>query len=57
MCLTEEELKVIEQKELQPHKTVLCPRCHKELIFRSVGNSYEIKCQTDGCIKYSVRGL
>ncbi len=57
MCLTEEELKVIEQKELRPLKTVLCPRCHRELIFRSVGNSYEIKCQTDGCIKYSVRGL
>ena len=44
--LNEIENKALEMKEMNPSKTVLCPRCGKEQLYREVGNSYEIKCQT-----------
>ncbi len=54
---TEKELEALEKKEMSPESKVICPRCGKELGFRSVGNSYEIKCPTEGCISLAVRGL
>ena len=54
---TEEELKALDQKACNPQEKVMCPRCGKELTYRSVGNSYEVKCSTPGCIYDAVRGL
>ena len=54
---TEEELAAIDLKSDNPDVYVRCPRCGKELHYRSVGNSYEIRCYTDGCIKASFRGI
>jgi len=45
------------EKESNPDKIVLCPRCGKELRYREAGKSYEIKCSTDGCIKMTCRGI
>ena len=45
------------EKESNPDKKVLCPRCGKELCYSEAGNSYEIKCSTDGCIKMTCRGI
>ncbi len=54
---TEEELKALDQKACNPQEKVMCPRCGKELTYRSVGNSYEVKCPTENCIKLTCRGL
>lgn len=53
---TEEEFAIM-KKERNPDDIVLCPRCGKELLYISVGNSHEVKCSTDNCIKCSMRGL
>ena len=45
------------EKESNPDKKILCPRCGKELQYREAGKSYEIKCSTDGCIKMTLRGI
>ncbi len=55
--LTKEELMALEEKAEDPKRKVLCPRCGKELIYREVGNSYEIKCPTPNCLYGSLRGL
>ena len=53
----ETELKALTQKENNPNQTVFCPRCGKNLNYREIGNSYEIKCSTENCLKLTVRGL
>ncbi|MCM1440363.1 MAG: hypothetical protein NC131_14335 [Roseburia sp.] len=54
---SEKELAALEQKAKTPDSKVVCPRCGKELTYRAVGNSYEVKCPTEGCISLTVRGL
>lgn len=51
------DINAIDQKMQSPASVVICPRCGKELAYRSVGNSCEVKCPTDGCIKGTSRGL
>lgn len=51
------EYLALREKESNPDKKVLCPRCGKELCYSEVGDSYEIKCSTDGCIKMTCRGI
>ena len=57
MAYTNNEILAMKKKQLNPQETVLCPRCGKELSFREVGNSCEVKCPTENCIKMTVRGL
>lgn len=54
---TEKELNALDEKAMNPEKIVFCPRCGKELVFRSVGNSYQVKCPTEGCLSETCRGL
>lgn len=54
---SEEEWKALDEKMNHPERVVYCPRCGKEIVFRAVGNSSEAKCQTEGCIKETFRGL
>lgn len=54
---TEEELQAIDMKAENPDIYVRCPRCGKELHYRAVGNSYEVRCYTEGCIKATSRGI
>ena len=54
---SEEELAAIDLKSNNPDVYVRCPRCGKELHYRAVGNSYEIRCYTEECIKASFRGI
>lgn len=54
---TDAELAALEEKEINPEKQIFCPRCGEELGYREVGNSYEVKCPTQGCIKFTVRGI
>ena len=52
-----EEIEAIDLKSNNPDVYVRCPRCGKELHYRAVGNSYEIRCYTEGCIKAIFRGI
>lgn len=54
---SEEELAAIDLKSENPDMDVMCPRCGKELHYRSVGNSYEVRCYTENCLKASFRGI
>lgn len=54
---TEKEIAALSEKEKHPDNFVLCPRCGTELIYRAVGNSYQIKCKSQDCIKRTVRGI
>lgn len=54
---SEQENKALDEKSSHPNKTVICPRCGKELQYREVGNSYEVKCPTEGCLKSVFRGI
>lgn len=53
----EKERMALEQKARNPEHKVCCPRCGKELVYRAIGNSYEIKCPTPNCLYEAVRGL
>lgn len=54
---TKEEIEAFHEKEMHPEKTVLCPRCGTELRIKYCGNSFEIRCQTEGCFCGSLRGI
>ena len=54
---SEKDRAALHEKAMHPDKTVCCPRCGNELTYRSVGNSYEVKCKTDGCIRGTLRGI
>jgi DNA-directed RNA polymerase subunit RPC12/RpoP len=45
------------EKESNPDKIVLCPRCGNRLIYKENGNSHTIRCVTEGCIKETCRGI
>lgn len=53
----EKELTALDEKAAKPESVVICPRCGKELTYKAVGNSYEVKCPTENCLKETVRGL
>ena len=57
MAYSEKELTALDKKAMQPDSIVICPRCGKELTYKAVGNSYEVKCPTKDCLKETVRGL
>ena len=54
---TEKDNEALEYKASNPYEDVKCPRCGKSLIYHAFGNSYEVKCPTNGCIHETVRGL
>lgn len=55
--LSDEEFAALLKKAGNPMEDIRCPRCGAELGYRAVGNSYEVKCKTEGCIKLTARGL
>lgn len=57
MAYNDKEREALYEKAENSTAKVLCPRCGAELGYREVGNSYEVKCPTDNCLKLTVRGL
>lgn len=57
MVLTEKEKKALFDKWNNPDKTVLCPRCGKELVYEQRGASLFVGCKTKNCIFTGIRGL
>ena len=37
--------------------TIKCPVCGCNVITYACGNSYEILCETEGCIRAGIRGI
>ena len=54
---TKDEIAAFHEKDNNPEKTVICPRCGTELEIEDHGSGYDIKCQTEGCLHTSVRGI
>ena len=54
---TEVEIKAIDKKMENPQAEVRCPRCGGCLIFTEYGDSCEVKCETDNCIRACSRGI
>jgi len=54
---SEKEKQAMDLKAENPDVYVRCPRCGKELHYRAVGNSYEVRCYTENCLKSTFRGI
>ena len=54
---TEEECEAMNRKIEHPEEDVICPRCGNKLLYTSVGASCEVKCETEGCLHGTIRGL
>lgn len=52
-----EERAALYEKMDNPESAVRCPRCGGWLRFREVGSSAEVRCPTDKCIGFSLRGI
>jgi len=35
----------------------VCPICGNPFVFEQFGNSYELRCETDGCSEITSRGI
>lgn len=62
MVLSDKEIEALEKKAENPTIYVKCPRCGKELKYipySSSGQLYavEIRCETENCIKNTLRGF
>ena len=52
-CLySDEEQNALLEKDLNPEKKVLCPRCGQELKYCPKEFTHTIQCTTKGCIRY-----
>ncbi len=54
---TDKELHALDEKFKHPQRKVFCPRCGKELQYKKIGHSCEVKCQTENCLYDAIRGL
>ena len=54
---TKNEIKALNDKFEEPEKEVRCPRCGKLLVYKSVGNSCEVRCETLNCLYDAIRGI
>ena len=60
---TMEEFNIVEDEIFdlatngKPYDLLTCPRCGGTLVVRGDYESHFVRCETDGCIKYGVRGI
>lgn len=57
MELTRTEIEATDKKFEHPNELVLCPRCGKKLLFRTVNTSDIVECETKDCVKVILRGI
>lgn len=57
MVLTDKENKAIDQKFENPNRVIKCPRCGALLEYKKYQTASQVKCQTEGCIQVSLRGI
>lgn len=57
MEYNERENAALDEKMDHPEKVVICPRCGAELRYRAFKTAWEVKCPTDGCLSFTVRGI
>lgn len=57
MVLNKAERDALNHKIECPAKTVKCPRCGSEILYRELKNGIIVECKTPNCISGSIRGL
>lgn len=55
--ITKAEYEAINKKLNNPQADVICPRCGKKLLYKKIGNSISVECETANCIYGGIRGL
>ncbi|GHU59163.1 hypothetical protein FACS1894133_5340 [Clostridia bacterium] len=51
------ELDALRKKLRDSNKTVMCPRCGNEIVYKEIGNSISVSCKRNGCIAGGIRGI
>lgn len=54
---SEKEISAIDEKLCYPDKEVICPRCGKKLLYKEIGNSCRVSCETDNCLMANIHGI
>ena len=57
IVFTREEIDAMHEKIHDPSKEVICPRCGGELLFREFPTAVEVYCETEDCLRGSIRGI
>ena len=61
MELTRRDFEALDKAEEEFFKngnvTERCPRCGNNIVVHMNNNSYEVKCNTENCIKVTYRGI
>lgn len=57
MDMTKAEKEALIKKMDNPEIKVACPRCGKNIIYKKIGNSIIVKCESNNCIEGSLRGM
>ena len=52
-----EECEAMDYKMEHQEEEVKCPRCGRKLIFYGYSSGCEVKCETEGCIHETLRGI
>lgn len=51
------ERKAIDIKFKFPKRNVACPRCGKPLRYIATDSAEQVKCESNNCIKVTIRGI
>lgn len=53
----DKEIEALDKKLNNPTGKIICPRCGKQLLFIEHQSSCTVKCETEGCLEGTVRGI
>lgn len=57
MGMTKQEREAVDRKFDNPKSIVKCPRCGAELKYEKYPTAASVKCESQGCIKVTIRGI
>ena len=57
MAINATERKVVDIKFKFPKRDVVCPRCGKPLRYIATDSAEQVKCDSNNCIRVTIRGI